>query len=74
MLVAFALFSLAGFEMNQPVAPKPDQQTLRVATWNVYGFTQERQVVQERGMRIRNDEGRLGKLDARGWEHFRGKL
>ncbi|MGD9496174.1 MAG: endonuclease/exonuclease/phosphatase family protein [Armatimonadota bacterium] len=48
VVTAFALFALAGFEMNDYGAPAPGEGVVRVATWNVYGHTREREVVRER--------------------------
>ncbi|MFW6156962.1 MAG: endonuclease/exonuclease/phosphatase family protein [Armatimonadota bacterium] len=48
--VAFALFVIAGFELNRPVPPPEDRPVVRVATWNVYGWTDERELVRDRIM------------------------
>ncbi len=47
-VLVVALFGLAGFEVNRPVAPTPGQPTMRVATWNVYGYTRDRETVRNR--------------------------
>lgn len=47
---AFALFVIAGFEINTPPPIPEDRPTVRVATWNVYGWTTERDLVRDRIM------------------------
>ncbi|HCA46684.1 MAG TPA: hypothetical protein DEP45_04775 [Armatimonadetes bacterium] len=46
----FALFAIAGFEWEQPIKPPPDRLVIRVATWNVFGWTEQRELVRERIM------------------------
>lgn len=48
--VAFAVFVVAGFQVNVPRPIPEDRPVIRVATWNVYGWTEERELVQERIM------------------------
>ncbi|MFW5866191.1 MAG: endonuclease/exonuclease/phosphatase family protein [Armatimonadota bacterium] len=47
---AFALFALAGFQLNNPPPLPEDRPVIRVATWNVYGWTTERDLVRDRIM------------------------
>ncbi len=44
------LLGPVGLELNRPDAAPAGWQTVRVATWNVYGYTRERDVVRERIM------------------------
>lgn len=46
----FALFVVAGYEWERPVEPPPDRPVIRVATWNVFGWTEQRELVRERIM------------------------
>ncbi|MFO8082602.1 MAG: endonuclease/exonuclease/phosphatase family protein [Armatimonadota bacterium] len=45
---AFAIFVLAGYQLNTPPPVPEDRPIIRLATWNVYGWTTERELVQER--------------------------
>ncbi|MFP4250465.1 MAG: endonuclease/exonuclease/phosphatase family protein [Armatimonadota bacterium] len=45
---AFAIFVLAGYQLNTPPTIPEDRPVIRLATWNVYGWTSERELVQER--------------------------
>jgi len=47
-VLGVALFGVAGFEVNRPVEPAPGQPTMRVATWNVHGYTRDRETVRNR--------------------------
>ena len=46
--LAMALFFIAGFQLNAPISAPEDAQTLRVATWNVYGRTRDVEMVESR--------------------------
>lgn len=48
LVTAYALFVPAGFRVNDYVAPAPGQPVLRVATWNVYGKTEDIDLVRAR--------------------------
>lgn len=50
LVTAYALFALAGFETNDYVVPEPGQPVIRVATWNVYGRTEDVDTVRERAL------------------------
>lgn len=43
-----ALFTLAGLQMNNPAQAPPGRPTMRVATWNVYGYTRDLERVRSR--------------------------
>lgn len=47
---AFAVFAVADFQVNTSRPLPEDRPVVRVATWNVYGWTEERDLVQERIM------------------------
>ncbi len=46
--VAFALFFVAGYELHSPTEPSTDRPVIRLATWNVYGWTEQRELVRDR--------------------------
>jgi len=45
---AFALFVVAGYQLNEPAPIPPERPIVRLASWNVYGWTDERELVQDR--------------------------
>ncbi len=45
---AFALFVIAGYQINRPPPVPTDRPVIRVATWNIYGWTREYEVVRDR--------------------------
>jgi endonuclease/exonuclease/phosphatase (EEP) superfamily protein YafD len=45
---ALALLVLAGYQVNTPPPLPKDRPTIRVATWNVYGWTDDRDLVRRR--------------------------
>ncbi len=47
-VAAVAIFSLAGFQVNAPPEAPPEAPVLRVATWNVYAGTRDREPTRER--------------------------
>ncbi|MBD3292606.1 MAG: hypothetical protein GF393_06750 [Armatimonadia bacterium] len=48
--IAFAVLVVAGYQLNEPAPIPPDRPIIRLATWNVYGWTDERELVQDRIM------------------------
>ncbi len=44
----FALFCLAGWQITLPRESRPGEAVVRIATWNVYGYTRDRETVQGR--------------------------
>lgn len=48
LVTAYALFVPAGFRVNDYVPPASGQPVLRVATWNVYGKTEDTDLVRAR--------------------------
>ena len=47
---AFAVFVLAGLQLNTPAPIPEDRPIIRLATWNVHGLTRDRERIQERIM------------------------
>lgn len=47
-VIVVVLFGMAGLQCHRPRRPSPAQQTIRVATWNLYGRTRQRELVRNR--------------------------